>query len=43
MTWGGWISMTLSVTFVTALFVWCSYRVVRADRGEDDGATLEDE
>lgn len=28
MTIGGWIIMTLSVGFVTALLAWCVYRVV---------------
>jgi hypothetical protein len=29
MTVGGWITMILSVGFVTALFGWCIYRVLR--------------
>lgn len=29
MTPGGWINMLLSVGFVTVLFVWCVYRVLR--------------
>ncbi len=28
MTAGGWIVMTLSVGSVTALFVWCIYKVL---------------
>lgn len=29
MTLGGWLFMTLSVSFVTILTAWCFYRVVR--------------
>lgn len=29
MTLGGWINLLLSVGFVTALFIYCVYRVVR--------------
>ncbi len=29
MTWGGWISMTLSIGLVTALFLWCCRQLVR--------------
>ena len=29
MTTGGWINMILSVGFVTILFSWCIYRVIR--------------
>jgi hypothetical protein len=29
MTVGGWVNLTLSVGFVTALFGWCIYRVLR--------------
>ena len=29
MTTGGWINMILSVSFVTILFAWCIYRVMR--------------
>ncbi len=29
MTTGGWINMILSVGFVTILFGWCIYRVIR--------------
>lgn len=29
MTTGGWINMLLSVGFVTVLFVWCIFRVLR--------------
>ena len=28
MTFGGWIIMTVSVTSVTALLVWCIYKVL---------------
>lgn len=36
MTTGGWITMILSVGFVTGLFVWCIYRVLKgpAHKGE---------
>lgn len=37
MTVGGWITMTLSVGFVTGLFGWCVYRVLR---GSADAARL---
>lgn len=37
MTLGGWINMILSVGFVTVLFGWCIYRVVR---GPKDPAKL---
>lgn len=29
MTVGGWLTMAISVGFVTTLFVWCVYRVLR--------------
>jgi hypothetical protein len=29
MTIGGWITMILSVGFVTGLFAWCIYRVLK--------------
>ncbi len=35
MTWGGWLSMGLSVTFVTTLFLWCCWRI-GADQPETD-------
>jgi hypothetical protein len=28
MTWGGWITMILSVGTVTCLFAWCLYKVL---------------
>lgn len=28
MTIGGWIIMTLSISFVTGLFIWCLYKVL---------------
>lgn len=28
MTTGGWITMVLSVGFVTGLFIWCVWRVL---------------
>ena len=37
MTTGGWITMILSVGFVTGLFVWCISRVLR---GPKDAAKL---
>ncbi|MBN2580222.1 MAG: hypothetical protein JXB10_14630 [Pirellulales bacterium] len=44
MTLGGWIIMTLSVSFVTLLLAWSLYRVLRDsgpapndDDGEEDG------
>ena len=30
LTPGGWITMILSVGFVTSLFVWCIWRVLRS-------------
>lgn len=30
MTTGGWLTMILSVGFVTGLFVYCLYRVLRS-------------
>ena len=35
MTMGGWITMLVSVTFVTALFGWCVYRVLRSPADPD--------
>lgn len=32
MTIGGWITMILSVGFVTLLFGWCIWRVLRGPR-----------
>jgi multisubunit Na+/H+ antiporter MnhF subunit len=37
MTTGGWINLILSVGFVTILFAWCIYRVLR---GPKDPAKL---
>lgn len=28
MSWGGWLTMIVSVGFVTLLFVWCIWRVL---------------
>jgi len=28
MTWGGWITMILSISVVTALLAWCVYKVL---------------
>lgn len=41
MTIGGWLTMTLSVGSVTALFVWCVYRVLRGPADEDRYAHVE--
>lgn len=41
MTIGGWFTMTLSVGFVTLLFVWCIYRVLRGSADEDRYAHVE--
>jgi hypothetical protein len=32
MTTGGWINLVLSVGFVTVLFVWCIWRVLRGPK-----------
>lgn len=29
MTFGGWINLVLSVGFVSTLFIWCIWRVLR--------------
>lgn len=29
MTWGGWLTMTLSVGLVSTLFAWSVYRVLK--------------
>lgn len=34
MTLGGWITMILSVGFVTGLFAWCIMRVLRSSHKE---------
>ena len=31
-TLGGWINLTLSIGFVTTLFIWCIVRVIRGKR-----------
>ena len=41
MTIGGWVTMILSVGFVTALFVWCVYRVLRSHTSPDRLAHVE--
>ena len=41
MTFGGWITMTLSVGFVTTLFGWCLYRVLRSHAAPDRLAHVE--
>jgi hypothetical protein len=40
MTWAGWITMILSVGFVTGLFVWCIVQVLVRKPGHLHG--LED-
>lgn len=35
MTLGGWITMSLSVGFVTAFFTWAILRVLRAPEAEE--------
>jgi hypothetical protein len=40
MTWAGWITMLLSVGFVTGLFVWCIVQVLVRKPGHLHG--LED-
>jgi len=42
MTAGGWITMILSVGFVTALFGWCIVRVLGGRRPVDHLHGLED-
>jgi hypothetical protein len=32
MTTGGWINLILSVGFVTTLYTWCIYRVLRSPK-----------
>jgi hypothetical protein len=32
MTLGGWINMFLSVGFVTSLFGWCIYRILKSPK-----------
>lgn len=34
MTTGGWITMVLSVGFVTTLFTWCIYKVLTTPGSE---------
>lgn len=29
MTWDGWLTMTISISVVTGLLVWCVYKVMR--------------
>lgn len=41
MTTGGWITMILSVGFVTVLFGWCIYRVLRGPRDPHKLAHIE--
>lgn len=36
MTFGGWITFLLSTGSVTALFVWCLYKVVSAPKRKDE-------
>lgn len=35
MTIGGWLVMLLSVGTVTALFIWCIYKVITEKKVED--------
>lgn len=35
MTTGGWINMLLSVGFVTTLFIYCIFRVMRGPQDTD--------
>ncbi len=41
MTTGGWINLILSVGFVTLLFVWCIYRVLRGPKDPTKLAHIE--
>lgn len=41
MTTGGWINLILSVGFVTTLFVWCIYRVLRGPKDPENLAHIE--
>jgi hypothetical protein len=41
MTTGGWINLTLSVGFVTCLFVWCIWRVLRGPKDPQKLAHVE--
>jgi len=41
MTIGGWITMVLSVGFVTCLFAYCMYRVLRSPAQADHLAHIE--
>ena len=36
MTIGGWISMTITLTFVLGLFFWCCYKMVVAPETVDE-------
>ncbi|MDO8542006.1 MAG: hypothetical protein Q7S40_16330 [Opitutaceae bacterium] len=36
MTAGGWINLVLSVGFVTGLFIFCIYRVIRGPTAKPD-------
>jgi hypothetical protein len=42
MTLGGWITMALSVGFVTSLFGWCIYRVLTSKGALDRLHSLDD-
>ena len=41
MTTGGWINLILSVGFVTVLFIWCIWRVLRGPQNPDKLAHIE--
>jgi hypothetical protein len=36
MTTGGWISLLLSVGFVTGLFVWCIWKVLTSKKPDQE-------
>ncbi len=42
MTVGGWITLTLSVGFVTTLFIWCIFRVLSGRQSVEHLHGLED-
>ena len=39
MTLGGWITFLLSTIAVTALFVWCLYKVMTVPQQKDDNSS----
>jgi hypothetical protein len=42
MTWGGWLTMILSVGFVSILFVWCVWKVLFSVQDEGHIHGMED-